>query len=191
MNSKKILTIPNVLSTFRLLLVPLIVWMYFDDNIKFHFLFAFILVVVSAVTDVVDGYIARKYNMVTDLGKVLDPIADKLTQFVVIICLACDYPLMTVVAVIIFAKEILMLIGAVLFVRDGNETPYARWWGKLTTIVLYATMLLLILAEFIIFSLPDWVLVTAVSLCIACLVFSFLNYALIYIEGRNKNKSIK
>mgnify|MGYP002520460125 CR=1 FL=1 len=139
MNSKKVFTVPNILSMIRILLVPVIVWVYFDESIVNHFLIALVLVFLSAITDVLDGIIARKFNLITNLGKVLDPIADKLTQFVVVFCLACDYPLMTVVAIIIFAKEILMLIGAVIFVKQGNETPYARWWGKLTTVVLYAT----------------------------------------------------
>jgi len=190
MNSKKVFTVPNILSMLRILLVPVIVWVYFDESIADHFLIALVLVFLSAITDVLDGIIARKFNLITDLGKVLDPIADKLTQFVVVFCLACDYPLMIVVATIIFAKEILMLIGAVIFVKQGNETPYARWWGKLTTVVLYATMLLFILSSFLTVTLPDWVSVTAISLCIACLVFSFLNYALVFVEAKkNKSKS--
>ena len=184
MKSKNVFTIPNVLSLIRILLVPVIVWVYFDKNIANHYLIALVLVFLSAITDVLDGIIARKFNLITDLGKILDPIADKLTQFVVVFCLACDYPLMIVVAVIIFAKEILMLIGAVLFVKQGNETPYARWWGKLTTVVLYTTMLLFILSSFLDAVLPDWVSVTAISLCIACLVFSFLNYAMVFIEAK-------
>jgi len=184
MNSKKIFTVPNILSMFRIILVPIIVWIYFDSRIKDHYLLALVLVFISALTDVLDGIIARKFNLITDLGKILDPIADKLTQFVVVFCLACDYPLMTVVAVIIFAKELLMLIGAVIFVKSGNETPYARWWGKLTTVVLYATMLMFILSSFLMVTLPEWLSVTAISLCIACLVFSFLNYALVFIEAK-------
>jgi len=184
MNSKKIFTVPNILSMFRIILVPIIVWIYFDSRIKDHYLLALVLVFISALTDVLDGIIARKFNLITDLGKILDPIADKLTQFVVVFCLACDYPLMTVVAVIIFAKELLMLIGAVIFVKSGNETPYARWWGKLTTVVLYATMLMFILSSFLMVTLPEWLSVTAISLCIACLVFSFLNYALVFFEAK-------
>ena len=189
MNNKKIFTIPNILSMMRIILVPIIAWMYFDKSIHNHYLVALILVFLSAATDVLDGFIARKFNMITDLGKILDPIADKLTQFVVVFCLACDHPLMITVAAIIFAKELMMLIGAVIFVKQGNETPYARWWGKLTTIVLYATILMYILSSFLDTVLPEWLSITAISLCIACLMFSFLNYALVFIESR-KNKDV-
>lgn len=188
MSSNKVFTIPNILSMIRILLVPIIVWVYFDETINNHYLIALVLVFLSAITDVLDGTIARKCNMITNLGKILDPIADKLTQFVVVFCLACDYPLMIVVATIIFAKEILMLIGAVIFYKRGNETPYARWWGKLTTVVLYTTMCLYILSSFLDVVLPDWISVTAISLCIACLVFSFLNYALVFVEAKKKNE---
>lgn len=192
MNSKKVFTIPNILSMFRIILIPIIVWVYFDKSIANNYLIALVLVFVSAATDVLDGIIARKFNLITDLGKILDPIADKLTQFVVVFCLACDHPMMFTVAAIIFAKELMMLIGAVLFVKEGNETPYARWWGKLTTVVLYATMLLFILSAVLNVALADWLSVTAISLCIACLVFSFLNYALIFIEAKKKkNKADK
>lgn len=188
MNSKKIFTIPNILSIIRIILVPIIVWTYFDKKIDNNYLIAFILVIISALTDVCDGIIARKFNLITDLGKILDPIADKLTQFAVVCCIAITNEMMRVVAVAIFAKELLMLIGAVIFVKQGNETPYARWWGKITTVVLYATMLMFILAEFIGFALPEWLTITAVSLCIAFLAFSFLNYALIFIESKKNAK---
>lgn len=189
MNSKKVFTIPNILSIIRILLVPVIVWMYFNESADNHYLIAFMLVIISALTDVCDGIIARKFNLITDVGKILDPIADKLTQFAVVFCIAWNYKLMMVVAVAIFAKELLMLVGAVIFVRDGNQTPYARWWGKITTVVLYATMLLFILADFINFVIPDYITVTAVALCVAFLAFSFLNYALIFIEGKKTNKN--
>ena len=188
MNSKKIFTIPNILSIIRIILVPIIVWTYFDKKIDNNYLIAFILVIISALTDVCDGIIARKFNLITDLGKILDPIADKLTQVAVVCCIAITNEMMRVVAVAIFAKELLMLIGAVIFVKQGNETPYARWWGKITTVVLYATMLMFILAEFIGFALPEWLTITAVSLCIAFLAFSFLNYALIFIESKKNAK---
>ncbi len=187
MNCKKVFTIPNILSMLRIVLVPIIVWMYFEESIENHYLISLILVFLSGVTDVVDGYIARKFNMITDLGKILDPIADKLTQFVVVFCLACEYPMLFSVAAIIFTKEILTLIGAVIFVKNCNETPYARWWGKLTTVVLYATMLMYILADAINYTLPNWLCLTAISLCIACLVFSFINYFLVFLESKKKS----
>lgn len=81
---KQILTIPNLLSVFRILLIPLIVWLYCG---KQDYLLAAWVLLLSGVTDIADGFIARHFHMVSDLGKVLDPIADKLTQTVALVCL--------------------------------------------------------------------------------------------------------
>lgn len=192
-SNKKIFTVPNVLSMFRIVLIPFIAWTYFNEKMEYHYLVSLSLLFLSGATDVIDGFVARHFDMVSDVGKILDPIADKLTQFTVVICLAVNIPMMSVVAIIIFAKELLMLIGAVVLIKNGCETPYARWWGKLTTVVLYATMLMFILSEFMngFFGtvLPEWAATTAISACIACLAFSFLNYLLIFIDGKKEKNT--
>ena len=165
---KKIFTIPNILSIIRIIMIPIVVAAYFKGN----YMLTIILLVASGLTDVVDGFIARKFNMITDVGKILDPIADKLTQFTVIVCLAWHHAILIPVAAVIFAKELLTLIGAVLFVKQGNATPYARWWGKMTTVILYATMVLFVISE-LTNVIPDVVLITAMSITVACLVFPF------------------
>ncbi len=180
---KKIITIPNILSVIRILMIPAIVAVYFSD-MENRYSIAIGLVLLSGITDVVDGFIARKFNMISDVGKILDPIADKLTQFTVTLCLAVRHSFMIPIAVIIFIKELLMLIGTVLFLHKGNATPQARWWGKMTTVILYLTMTLFIVSD--IFSIPDAVMLTAVSITIACLMFSFYNYLVVYFEGAKK-----
>ena len=98
----KIVTIPNVLSFFRICLIPLMVWLYCVEQ-KFQ-LTGYVLVL-SGVTDVVDGFIARKFNMISDLGKILDPIADKLTQAVMLICLVIRFPLMVIPFILLNTAE--------------------------------------------------------------------------------------
>lgn len=178
---KKIFTIPNILSIIRIIMIPIVVAAYFKGN----YMLTIILLVASGLTDVVDGFIARKFNMITDVGKILDPIADKLTQFTVIVCLAWHHAILIPVAAVIFAKELLTLIGAVLFVKQGNATPYARWWGKMTTVILYATIVLFVISE-LTNVIPDVVLITAMSITVACLVFSFFNYLVVYFDGNKK-----
>lgn len=89
----QILTIPNLLSVVRLLLIPVIVWLYCG---KQEYTAAVVVILLSGITDIADGIIARKYHMVSDFGKILDPIADKLTQAAIILCLTYNYPLMWV-----------------------------------------------------------------------------------------------
>ena len=84
-NKKDILTIPNLLSLFRLLMIPVIVWLYVKEK---NYYAAAAMVLISGATDIADGIIARKFNMISDFGKILDPMADKLTQGALIICLS-------------------------------------------------------------------------------------------------------
>ena len=89
----KILTIPNMLSLFRLCLIPVIMWLY---CVKENYLWAGIILIVSGITDTVDGFVARHFHMTSDLGKVLDPVADKLTQAARLVWLLTRFPRMTV-----------------------------------------------------------------------------------------------
>ena len=103
---KEILTIPNLLSLFRLLLIPVYMSIYLKEN---YYLAAAILVV-SCLTDAVDGWIARRFNMISNLGKLLDPVADKATQFTLIICLALRYPILLYLVGLFVVKESFQLI---------------------------------------------------------------------------------
>lgn len=89
--NRRILTIPNLLTLFRLILIPVIAWLYCARQ---DYAMAAAMLVLSGVTDVADGYIARHFNMISDLGKMLDPVADKLTQFVMLLCLFSRFPAM-------------------------------------------------------------------------------------------------
>lgn len=140
-NKREILTIPNGLSLFRLLLIPLIVWLYCGQ--KAYFATA-VVVAVSALTDIADGKIARHFNMVSDVGKVLDPIADKLTQAALVICLISRYRWMWVLLALLVVKECVMLLWGYLTLKFTGTVNSAKWYGKLSTVVLYAVMMVLI-----------------------------------------------
>ena len=99
-------SIPNLLSYFRLLLIPVFIVLYVHEE----FTAALITLAVSGLSDILDGRIARKYNMVTDLGKVLDPVADKLTQCAMMLCVAMRYPAMWWLLGLHVVKEIIMLV---------------------------------------------------------------------------------
>lgn len=101
----QILTIPNLLSVIRLALIPLIIWLYIVNR---EYNLAVLVILISGITDIVDGYIARHFNMISDFGKILDPIADKLTQAAVIICLTTKHDLMYLLIVLFAVKEMVM-----------------------------------------------------------------------------------
>lgn len=136
---KKIITIPNILSMVRICLIPVIVWLYLG---KEDYLLTGIFVLISGLTDVVDGMIARRFNMISDVGKVLDPIADKATQAVVVILLSIRFPLMLIPLAIGIVKEIFMTVSGYMIVKKCDVVLGANWHGKLATVVLTATMAL-------------------------------------------------
>lgn len=98
----RVITIPNLLSLLRLCLIPVIVWLYLVRGNQFA---AGCLMVLSGLTDVMDGRIARRFHMVSDLGKALDPIADKATQAAVLICLIAKFPLMVLPLIFLLGKN--------------------------------------------------------------------------------------
>lgn len=105
-NNSRILTIPNLLSFFRLCLILLIIWLYCVEE---NYSWAGYTLILSGITDIVDGFIARRFHMTSDLGKVLDPVADKLTQAAMLVCLLVRFPFMIVPLVLLLIKETFIL----------------------------------------------------------------------------------
>lgn len=136
----KIFTVPNLLSMFRLALIPIIVWVYVGKNA--HIL-ATALIVLSGLTDIADGKIARKYNMVSDLGKVLDPFADKLTQFSMLFCLLSRFYWVWYLLTFFVVKELTQAIMAYTVLRKKESVDSAQWFGKASTATLYGVMIIL------------------------------------------------
>ena len=135
-------TIPNWLCFIRIALIPVFTALFVKDQ----YIAAFITMIVAALTDVFDGKIARKFNMVSNLGKILDPIADKLSQIAIVIILLVkfwDGPLKYILFLFIF-KELLMVIGAGILMAKGMRPVAAEVWGKLATVVFYTFMITII-----------------------------------------------
>lgn len=166
------MNVPNLLSCFRILLIPVFVLLFFVLP-KEQYYWLGVVLVVSGLTDVLDGYIARRFNQITSLGKVLDPIADKLTVAVVLFCLVSLYRQITVTLVVYVAKELLMGLGGLILYRRGTRPVAARWFGKLATFVTYTVMFLLIIIPQI---LDIWLIVCNV-LVIAVTLFALVMYA--------------
>ena len=130
-------TLPNLFSYLRLILIPVFVVLYVKD----HYAYALGVLIVSWVSDVLDGFIARRFNMVTDLGKVLDPLADKLTQAAMIICVATTYHTMWILVGLLVIKELAMFTMGLYVLKVTNELNSARWYGKLCTAAMFAALI--------------------------------------------------
>ena len=166
----------------RICLIPVIVWLFLG---KENYLLTGIFVLISGLTDVVDGMIARKFNMISDVGKVLDPIADKATQAVVIILLAIRFPLMLIPLAIGIVKEIFMAISGYMIVRKCDVVLGANWHGKAATVVLTATMAL----HLVWYNIDPTVSLVLIILSAAFIALSLTLYAIRnfgYLLGKTK-----
>ncbi len=147
-DKKEFLSIPNIMGYFRLLLIPFFCYFYLisvDDGYSRNYWIAVGILVVSTLTDFFDGKIARKFDMITELGKALDPVADKLTHGAVAICVAFEYPLMWILLSTMLIKEGYMLLMNQKLLKQGKFLGSARWYGKLCTGMLFCLLILLII----------------------------------------------
>lgn len=136
---KEFFTVPNLLSILRILLIPVIVHLYCVEK---NDLWTFIVVAFSALTDVVDGYIARKFNLITDFGMFIDPVADKATQIVVFLCLTTRFPAMWVPAIVLLIKEVGSLILRMIVYKETELVDGAKWHGKVSTTIVVSVVAL-------------------------------------------------
>ena len=177
----KILTIPNILSFFRLCLIPVIVWLYVG---KQDYLWTLLFLTLSGITDIVDGIIARKFNMVSNFGKAFDPVADKLTQMAMLFCLVSRFKYMTVPLVLLVIKEVVTGITSLVSIKRTGTVKGAVWHGKLTTVSLYSMMAI----HIVWFNIPHAISLILVGVCIGIMLMSFIMYSIQNIKAI-KNKT--
>lgn len=167
----KIITIPNILSLFRLLLIPVIVWLYV---VRHDTKWTCAILVLSGITDVVDGIIARKCHMVSDFGKVFDPVADKLTQIAMLFCLITRFRWMLLPLCVMIVKEITAGILGLAVIRKTGKVESAVWHGKATTVSLYSMMII----HLIWYNIPGVVSGVLIAACTALAVLSAILYGM-------------
>ena len=166
--------IPNILTIIRFIFIPSIIVSLISDN----YLLALILFTLSSITDVLDGKIARKYNAISDFGKLMDPLADKLTQLSILITLAFKNVIPFWIVFILIAKEMIMIAGAS-FLYGKSLVVSSKWYGKLTTVLIYIAVVSSCIIK--IFSLPEFAIYIYI-LAIIFAIFSLINY-FVYFYG--------
>ena len=164
-------TIPNLLSVFRILLIPVIVYLYCFEKNDF---WTFVVVVFSALTDVVDGYIARRFNMITDFGRFIDPVADKATQIVVFVCLTTRFPLMWIPAIVLLIKEVGSLILRMIVYKETELVDGAKWHGKVSTSI----VILIVVIHLIWGGIPAVVSIAIVGISTLFMLYSGVLYTI-------------
>ncbi len=184
---KEIFSIPNLLSFVRLVLIPVYIIIYLNADSPTDYYLAGGILAVSCLTDLIDGQIARRFNMITNLGKILDPLADKLTQFALILCLALRYHFLWYVVVLFFIKEVFQLIaGGCRLLRKGIMLKGALLSGKICTTVLFVSLIALVLFPTISITVVKIIaIVDSIFLSIA-----FIDYLIAYIARSSQFQSV-
>ena len=142
---KEIFTIPNLLSLFRLLLIPIYMTIYLNATEANDYIGAAVILAISCLTDLIDGKIAGKFNMISTVGKVLDPIADKVTQFTLILCLSIKFPVLLHLVVLFVIKESFQFFAGLVTYRKGRMLTGALITGKICTTILFISLIIMIL----------------------------------------------
>lgn len=184
---KEIFSIPNLLSFFRLALIPVYAYIYLNATQMHQYVLAGTIMAVSCLTDMIDGKIARHFNMITTVGKILDPIADKMTQFTLTLCLSLEYPVLMPVLALFVVKEAFQLIAGIFFLRKGRMLPGALMTGKVCTTVLFISLIALVL-----FPEMNPAVVNVIALTDGVfLAISFVSYVLAYFGKHQKVQDLE
>lgn len=183
---KEIFTIPNLLSLFRLALIPVYVTIYLNARDLADYYIAAGILAVSCLTDLIDGQIARHFNMISTVGKVLDPLADKITQFTLIVCLTIKHSVLWIVVCLFVIKESFQLIAGGINLRKGKMLKGALIPGKICTAVLFTSLILMVMVP----ELPETAIYVITILDTIFLLISFLSYIITYFKDGNKFQTL-
>ena len=164
--------IPNILTIIRFLLIPIILIYIFTGN----YILALIVFTISALTDIADGFIARKFNLVSNFGKLMDPLADKLTQIATLTSLVIKDIVPIWILIIVISKEFIMICGAS-FLYGKDVVVYSKWYGKLSTVLLYiAIVFSLLTKQFELTGIWEYIDLALFTLAIIMTLFALVMY---------------
>ncbi len=183
-----IFTVPNILSYIRILLIVPFVILF----LKKEYLWSAICIILSGLSDCVDGFLARKLNQITQLGKMLDPVADKLTLLAVGVCLSVVEPMIIPVIIILVIKDLLMLVGASLMLKNKVMPFASEWYGKVGTVCFYVSVAAIVVFDLILkvenFNIVSLILL---SFTAVVMIYSLIRYYLIFKDMMRKAKEEK
>ena len=175
---KEIFTIPNVMSLFRLALIPVYITIFLNADSAYDYFLAASILAVSCLTDLIDGKIARHFNMVSTVGKILDPLADKVTQFTLILCLSQKYRELWLLVALFLTKEMFQLIAGLINLKKGIMLKGALLSGKISTTVLFITLIFMVMLP----NLSDRAVTGLIVTDLIFLLIAFADYLITYVK---------
>lgn len=177
--------LPNILTMIRLIMAITFVPVFFyEQQNNPSGIVSLVLYTLASITDIVDGYIARKYSVISDFGKIFDPMADKLLQFLVSICISCVEPMFIIISIFLFIKEILMLIGAIVLYKQ-NIVVCSNLYGKLASVIYFLLFFTMLGFRQL---LPASIKISFIVIFLTASVIAFLKYIQVYISAKKTVK---
>lgn len=183
---KQILNVPNLLSLIRLLMIPVYMVIYLNADSTADYYIAGAILAVSCLTDMIDGKIARHFNLITNVGKLLDPVADKATQFTLIVCLAIRYPVLYYVIALFVVKEAFQFFAGLWLYRKGKILKGALISGKICTTFLFVSLICMVI-------FPEMSTKQVEYIAGGALIFmtiAFTEYAIAYFSKKNHFENV-
>ena len=178
------MNIPNMLTVLRIILVPVYLYLFYTTG-ENHLIYAGTVFIFAGITDVLDGHIARKYGQSTKIGAALDPLADKLMTFAVLISFTSAKLIPSWILKILGLKEIIMVIGGfILYLFKGNQVLPSNKFGKVATVSFYMAILS------VVFKVPYILARTLLIITVGLNLIAFVNYLMIYLSMKNKGSSL-
>ena len=173
----KNLNIPNALTVLRMILIIPFVIFYVNKQ----YIPAVVVLIISGITDALDGFIARNFNQFTELGKMLDPLSDKLTQGSVALCLAIQYPILLPFFLIFIIKEAGMVIAALVLIKKRKKPCGSKWYGKIATILFYISFVIIVAMR--IWDIDNMTLtVVLLSITASFMIYALIRYFVIFLS---------
>ncbi|MGN1129901.1 MAG: CDP-alcohol phosphatidyltransferase family protein [Ruminococcus sp.] len=181
----QIKTVPNLMTLLRIVLIVPFVFFFINNQL----ILAAVTIGLSGLTDALDGFFARKFNQITPLGKILDPIADKLTLFAIMVCVTIYTPIIAPVMVVLIVKDVLMLLGGSVLIKKKITPPASKWYGKVGTFVFYISVCLIVFLKAAFNYQNDILSLCLLSVTALIMLFSLVQYAIIFVSLLKENKN--
>ncbi len=170
--------LPNILSFTRIIIIiPFVLYFLNDD-----YLLSAAMLALSGLSDMLDGVIARKLNQITQLGKILDPVADKLTLTAVVICMGIKFPEIFILVVILSVKDLSMLLAGSYLLKKGIEPPAAKWYGKLATVFFYVSVIIIVALKALYGIADPRISISLLTATALLMLFALFRYFLIFLR---------
>ncbi len=184
---KKNCNIPNLLSAVRILVISPLVYYFLQDN----YIASAGILIISGISDMLDGYFARNFNQITKLGAMLDPVADKLTLAAVVLCIGIKFTVVMPLVFILIFKELAMLVAGVILLHRHKTPPAAKWYGKLATVVFYFSVTIIVGLKAI-WGIENTVLtVSFMSITAILMLFALTKYFILFLDELKKDNRKK